>query len=166
MSLYVFISEDAIWVHPLQDIQEVIKPWIESLEVTRTQVVRLGPMWPPLMASKYSLEHFKKCSIGNVKPVGSRQSWLAVGLKETTDYVTHLYWTIPIQQVSWPRLGLSQMSSGAENRISIGKWGRNPSETESSCWSQERKSCKQAWVLVYGIAHSVVNCGNCVRHVS
>lgn len=66
----------------------------------------------------------------------------------------------PIQVVFRPLLGLIQISSEAEKRISTGKWTRAPNRSACSLSNRSRKSRKHARELLYGMDHSDVYCGN------
>lgn len=74
MPLDIFISEDAIRVHLLQDASEIIKSWVQLPEIIGTQLVRLRPMGSPLMTSEDSLKMSEKDLIGNIQSVGSSKT--------------------------------------------------------------------------------------------
>lgn len=91
MPLDIFISEDAIRVHLLQDASEIIKSWIQLPEIIGTQLVRLRPMGSPLMTSEDSLKMSEKDLIGNIQSVGSSTTTINNNIPDGQPKTTHLY---------------------------------------------------------------------------
>ena len=124
MSLYIFIPEHTFGVHVVENPNEIIKARVEFPKAFGPQAMCFSPVRSPSMPNEYTFKSLKQLPVGNIETV-----WSTVTSEDEIKFsrdLTHLYCTIPIQQVFWPVLGLSQMSSTSENRTSIGKWGRRP----------------------------------------
>ena len=69
MSFDVFVSEHALWVHGVQDIDEVIKAGIQPTKVVGAKRVRFCPMRSSAVACDQLFESREEFPVRHVEPV-------------------------------------------------------------------------------------------------
>jgi len=114
----IFVAKHPTRVDRMQYTDKVVEFGIQSAKCLGTEMVWFGPMRPAAVAVQDSFKALKQLLVRNIKTIGP---FKVSGSAEKTQYVTYLNWTIPIQQVFRPLLGLNHISSLSENRTSIGQ---------------------------------------------